>query len=193
MGPSLSYQSPRNLVFIGFRGTGKTTISLECAAQRGAERISTDEQVTKRLGMSIADFVHEHGWAEFRRHEHEEIRDVWEKIHPTLHNNLDAPFVIDCGGGVVENPENMRLLSELGEIVWIHADVDDVLSRLLAAPESQATNATQRPLLNAASDMRSDLIANYTRRLPIYEQYATRRINTSTMSIQECCSAILRP
>ncbi|TAE25298.1 MAG: shikimate kinase [Candidatus Kapaibacterium sp.] len=182
----------QNLVFIGFRGTGKTTISLECATQRGAERISTDEQVTKRLGMSIADFVQQHGWAEFRRHEHEEICALWEKYPHSSHNNSAAAFVIDCGGGVVENPENMRLLGELGEIVWIHAELDDVLSRLLAEPQAQSTNATQRPLLNAASDMRSDLIANYTRRLPIYEQYAERCINTSTMSIQECCRTILR-
>lgn len=161
-----------NLILIGFRGTGKSTLSTECSQHLGWQRISTDENVVKRLGISIADFVAANGWAEFRRVEHEEIR--------ALQGISNA--VIDCGGGVVENPENMSFLGELGTLVWIDADIEDVLSRLL-----QNESDPNRPLLSAHSQsLREDIITNYTRRRPMYEQYAKYRINTSINDISTC-------
>jgi shikimate kinase len=93
--------------------------------------------------------------------------------------------IIDCGGGVVENPENMRLLRLLGEIVWIEAALEDVIARLL-----QTSNDEQRPLLSK-SDMRSDIEDNYTRRAPMYAEYAQHRINTSLQTIETCVQEVL--
>jgi shikimate kinase len=165
-----------NLVFIGFRGTGKSTLSTECAKKLGWKRVSTDERVTERLGMTIAEYVNIHGWAAFRAVEHEEIRAL-QGIEQAI---------IDCGGGVVENPENMRLLGLLGEIIWIDAALEDVLTRLL-----ENSNDVQRPLLSQG-DMHSDVEQNYTRRAPMYRQYAQHRINTSSLTIEHCTHEILR-
>ena len=66
--------NPPNIILIGFRGTGKTTISMQLAEVLGLQRVSTDQRVMERLGMSIASFVEQFGWAEFRRIEHEEIQ-----------------------------------------------------------------------------------------------------------------------
>jgi shikimate kinase len=163
-----------NIILIGFRGTGKTTLSTECAVQLGLQRISTDERVVERLGMSIAEFVQQRGWAEFRRIEHEEIRALQGK----------TGFVIDCGGGVVENPENMRFLGEMGNIIWVDAALEDVISRLLQNADDQ-----QRPLLTHG-DARADIEANYTRRRPMYEQYAELHINTSLLSTEQCIQSV---
>lgn len=170
----------KNLVFIGFRGTGKSTLSAECARILGLERISTDERITERIGCSIAEFVAAHGWAEFRRIEHEEIQ--------ALQGITSA--IIDCGGGVVENPENMRLLGDLGKILWIHAALEDVVSRLLQAEQGNEQKNEHRPLLSQGT-MREDIEANYTRRLPMYECYAEVCVNTSLLgvkaSVEEVC------
>jgi shikimate kinase len=164
----------KNIVLIGFRGTGKSTLSQELALRLRRVRISTDDLATERCGMSITDFVREHGWSEFRRIETECIASLQGK----------AGYIIDSGGGVVESPDNMRLLGEHGVIVWIHASLEDVVTRLIGN-----TDDAQRPLLSEG-DFRSDITENYTRREPLYKQYADFSVNTSTHTIQECSAAI---
>lgn len=164
----------KNLVLIGFRGTGKSTLAQRLAVRTGRVRISTDELATERCGMSISAFVKEYGWAEFRRIEQECIENLQGK------ENL----IIDCGGGVVENPENMSLLGETGLIVWVHASLEDVLVRLLANEQD-----AQRPLLSQ-NDFRTDITENYLRREPLYKRYAAFSVNTSTHTIAECSVAV---
>lgn len=163
------------IILIGFRGTGKSTISALLAEKLGWKRLSTDELAAERCGMSIRDVVEQRGWAEFRRIEAECIREVVQ----------EQKVVIDCGGGVVENEENMQLLAEHGVIVWIHAALEDVLARLTANEHD-----AQRPTLTAGASQTQDIIQNYQRRLPLYERYAALRVNTSEASSEECARAI---
>ena len=164
----------KNIVLIGFRGTGKSTLSQELALRLGRMRISTDDLAMERCGMSITDFVREQGWSEFRRIETDCIASLQGK----------EDLIIDSGGGVVENPDNMRLLGEHGAIVWIHASLEDVVTRLMGN-----TSDPQRPLLSEG-DIRSDITKNYTHREPLYKRYADFSVNTSTHTIQECSAAI---
>ena len=164
----------KNLVLIGFRGTGKSTLSQELSQRLKRKRISTDEVAAERAGMSISDFVSQHGWAEFRRIEAECIADL----------RGSENLILDSGGGVVENPENMSLLGEHGIIIWVHASLEDVLKRLMGT-----VHDAQRPLLSQG-DLRSDITENYTRREPMYKRYAAFTVNTSTHTIEECCAAI---
>ena len=164
----------KNLVLIGFRGTGKSTLSQELSVRLRRKRISTDEVATESAGMSISDFVSQHGWAEFRRIEAECIA--------ALHGSEN--LIIDSGGGVVENPENMSYLGENSVIVWVHASLEDVLKRLMGN-----VHDAQRPLLSQG-DFRTDITENYTRRVPMYKRYAAFTVNTSTHTIEECCAAI---
>lgn len=164
----------KNLVLIGFRGTGKSTLSQELSVRLRRKRISTDEVATERAGMSISDFVSQHGWAEFRRIETECIAAL----------RGSENLIIDSGGGVVENPENMSFLGENSLIVWVHASLEDVLKRLMGN-----VHDAQRPLLSQG-DFRTDITENYTRREPMYKRYAAFTVNTSTHTIEECCAAI---
>jgi shikimate kinase len=163
-----------NIILIGFRGTGKSTLSVGTARMLGFQRISTDERVIERLGTNIADFVANHGWAEFRRIEHEQIRAL---------QGMNGA-IIDCGGGVVENPDNMRLLGELGRIIWVDAALEEIISRLM-----QNSTDEQRPLLTQ-NDVRSDIETNYNRRRPMYEQYAHFRLDTSLHTIEQCIDLV---
>lgn len=165
-----------NIILIGFRGTGKSTISTLLAERLGMKRVSTDERATERCGMSIRDFVEQHGWAAFRQIEQECIREAIQ----------EQGIVIDCGGGVVENVENMRLLSGNGIVAWVHAELGDVLERLMANEQD-----AQRPTLTVGMTQAQDITQNYQRRLPLYEQYAVLTVNTSMASAEECCRAII--
>jgi shikimate kinase len=199
--PSPRAASPLNIALIGFRGAGKTAVSTALAETLGSARYSTDEETTARAGAeSVADIVRERGWAEFRRLESECVR--------ALAAAQDGR-VIDCGGGVVENPDNLRALAATSLVVWIYAELDDVLQRLFAEPLHN-----QRPLLGAsggarASDntdkahiatpkdatpsaevMRRDITENYARRLPLYAAAAVFTVNTSLLGVDEAAARI---
>jgi shikimate kinase len=169
---SIQTQSLSRLVLIGFRGAGKSTLAAELASRLNLGCISTDANVERRTGRSIAAFVQQHGWEKFRRMEHEVIAAL-----PT------ERVLVDCGGGVIENPDNMRLLQERSLIVWVDAEVEDIISRL-ATPEN-----AHRPLLSGAS-MVEDIRTNYARRKPLYEQWCGLYVNTSHSTLENITTQI---
>lgn len=158
--PSSQYH---RIALIGFRCAGKTTLAKALGTTLRSKTVSTDHLIEEEVGMPIADFVRLQGWAAFRRVESRVIQRL-----PT-----DQPMIIDCGGGVVEDPENMRLLSRKTLMVWVDADITDLYERLQNAPD--------RPLLNQ-SDWKTDIDINYRRREGLYRQYSDLYVNTSRES-----------
>ena len=55
-----------NIILIGYRGTGKSTIGKILAAKTGRRYISTDERIVEKAGMHIPQIVEKHGWTHFR-------------------------------------------------------------------------------------------------------------------------------
>ncbi|MEJ2635392.1 MAG: shikimate kinase, partial [Calditrichia bacterium] len=86
------------VILIGFRGTGKTAIGKRLAERLGLKYISTDEMIEQRTGMIIRDFVEQNGWDKFRDIERTAIEEVTDVLGA----------VIDCGGGVIEDAQNME-------------------------------------------------------------------------------------
>jgi len=58
----------RNIVLIGYRGTGKTSVGQELARRLGRPFHDTDVLVETREGRTIRDMVNQEGWAFFREH-----------------------------------------------------------------------------------------------------------------------------
>ncbi|MCX5648587.1 MAG: shikimate kinase II, partial [Planctomycetota bacterium] len=65
-----------NIILIGYRCTGKTTIGEILAEKLGWPLVDTDTLVQERAGWSIKEIVAEEGWPDFRRRERETIADV---------------------------------------------------------------------------------------------------------------------
>ncbi len=78
-----------NIVLIGYRGTGKSTVGKRVAKKLGRELVSTDAEVVRRARQSIPEIVQAHGWDHFRNLEYEVCRDLAGK----------DGLVIDTGGG----------------------------------------------------------------------------------------------
>ncbi len=55
-----------NVVLIGYRGTGKSTVGKVIAARLGCELLSTDAEIVKSAGQTIPQIVEQHGWEYFR-------------------------------------------------------------------------------------------------------------------------------
>ena len=148
-----------SIILIGMRGSGKTTIGKMLAQQLGMEFIEMDQQVEKRAGMSIADFVKQNGWYAFRDEESDLIKKLRGK------NNC----VVSTGGGVVVRDENVRILKTIGTIIWLEADVDTLITRI--------GEDTNRPSLSG-KPMKDDMEITYLQRQSHYKEAADYSIST---------------
>ena len=87
----------RNIVLIGFMGSGKTSTSKVVAHLLGRSYVSTDEKVVDWEGRTIAQIFEVRGEPYFRSLE----RKMVDQIVRTDNQ------VIDCGGGIVKDPANI--------------------------------------------------------------------------------------
>ncbi|KAI9839686.1 MAG: 3-dehydroquinate dehydratase (3-dehydroquinase) [Sclerophora amabilis] len=122
-GPSPSNKS---LFIIGMRGAGKTTMGGWAAREMGWPFRDLDFQLEKETGVTIPEFIKQHGWDGFRAAELALLRrTILEHSHG---------HVFACGGGVVETPEARQLLIDLiksgGRVLLVHRDIEKVIDYL---------------------------------------------------------------
>ncbi len=140
-------EEQRNLVLIGMSGSGKTTLGRQTAKQLGKAFVDTDAEISKRIGMPIANFFATKGEAAFRQIEAEVVAEL------SSANGL----VISTGGGVVKKQENIDLLRQNGSILWLKRDaalLESGKGRPLA-PDADVAEQLYRerlPLYIAAAD-----------------------------------------
>jgi len=162
-----------NIVLIGLRGSGKTTIGKVVAKRLGKQFIEMDELIVQRLGLSIPEIVNRYGWQKFRNMEAEVTREV-----ARLDNVVNA-----TGGGVVTREENVRELKKKGKLVWLKANTDTLLRRI--------GNGQSRPSLTGKPQQK-DMEVVLAERSPIYERVADFIIDTEGKMPEEVAEAIVK-
>jgi shikimate kinase len=163
----------RNVILVGFMGTGKTTVSRILSEQLGWKRVDTDEEIERRTGRTIPDIFREEGEAAFRDKETDALRDVL----------AGERQVIATGGGAVLREENRRLMRAGGWVVALTADKDSLLRRVAGAGTADA-----RPLL--AGDAASRLQALLEARRQAYD-FAHATVDTSKRPPEEVAQLLL--
>src|SRR5438034_1222179 len=138
----------RNVVLIGFMGTGKSEVGQSLARRLGWTFIDTDRRIEARQRATVAQI--------FARHGEEYFRTVEASVVAEAAARRDA--VIATGGGVVLRPENMMDLRRHGWIVSLTAPVDVLVKRL--------GEAKSRPLLRG--DVRESVVRLLDQRRPLY-------------------------
>ena len=162
-----------NIVFIGYRGTGKSTVATILGQRLGRKVISTDEEIVKEAKQSIPQLIEQFGWDHFRTLETE----VCQKL--TGQENL----VIDTGGGLILKEENVKMLKENGKIFWLTAEVSTIASRI--------SGDTQRPSLSGAKSFVEEIEEILEIRRPYYQAAADHVIPTDQISQEQIADAIL--
>src|SRR5512133_2024479 len=109
-----------NLILIGYRGTGKSTIGRRLATALSMPLVSLDAELSRRAGQSIPELVAAKGWEYFRDLETELVFEYSRRTHQ----------LIDCGGGVVEKERNYEPLRSSGTVIWLSASPTTILSRI---------------------------------------------------------------
>jgi len=161
-----------NIVLIGMRGSGKTTVGKLLARKLDKQFIEMDELIVQRAGKSIPEIVSRYGWEKFREVEEQITREVAE-----LDNVVNA-----TGGGVVTREKNIHQLKKKGKLVWLKANLDTLLRRI--------GDDQYRPSLTGRSP-REDLEAVLTERAPIYQRVADFIVDTEGKRPEEVAEAII--
>lgn len=154
-----------NIVLVGFMGTGKTAVAKALAKKLGMKYISTDGVIEDRERRSINDIFNKSGEAYFRRVEKEVVKKV------TLLNK----FVIDAGGGIVLDKENIEDLRRNGKIICLTATPEVILER--------TKRYHLRPLLNVENP-RAKIEELLNLRAPFYAQ-ADYSIDTTDLTVEQ--------
>ena len=162
----------RNIVLIGFMGSGKTSIGMKLARALSYEFIDSDCQIEEEQQKTINDIFAEQGEEAFRRMETELLERLGEK---------KKRFVLGTGGGMPMREENAAILKQIGMVIFLKAGQEELINRL--------QNDTTRPLL-AASDIREKVETLYAKRLPVYEAVADYIMETDGKSFYEMIKEI---
>jgi shikimate kinase len=163
-----------NLVLIGYRGTGKSTVARLLAAKLGLPVVSLDEEIVRHAGRSIPEIVQEHGWPHFR--------DIEAAI--TRQFASQDGLIIDAGGGVILRPENVDNLRRAGRLFWLRASVPVIVKRI--------EGGTQRPALTAGKSFTEEVEEVLRERTPLYTAAAHHTIETDARSPEEVALEIER-
>ena len=162
-----------NIVLIGYRGTGKSTVGKVLATRLGRELVSTDKEIVKRAGRSIPEIVAEHGWEHFRYLESQVCKDLAGR------DNL----VIDTGGGAILRQENVDAFKRNGTLCWLTASVNTIANRI--------GGDTQRPSLTGKKSFVEEIQEVLEERIPKYQAAADHIVPTDGRSIKQLVENLL--
>lgn len=166
-----THQKSRNLILIGFMGTGKTTIGKRVAKSLGFRFVDTDDLITRKAGKSINRIFQEEGEERFRELETEVLAERAAK----------SDQVISTGGGIVTQSRNREILAQAGFVVWLKASPETIYERV--------RRNRSRPLLKTTDPQQT--IANLlSERHPLYEACQDLSVTTDGLTLDETCFGV---
>lgn len=158
-------RSPR-IALIGLRGAGKSTLGKRLAADLGFPFIELSREIEKFAGCSIAEITALYGINAYRRYE---LRALEETIQ------IYSEVVIATPGGLVSDPAAFNLLLAHCTTVWLQANPEDHMKRVMAQGDL-------RPMA-ASTEAMEDLKSILNGRAPFYSK-ADLTLNTSTQPLE---------
>lgn len=151
-------------------GTGKTVVGKELAKIKKWQFLDLDDLIELREKRCIADIFAKDGEPYFRKIEKLVLRQVAR----------EKKFVVACGGGIVIDPENIKVMKATGKVICLSATPEVILKR--------TKKTTHRPLLNVA-DQKKQIELLLKLRAPYYAQ-ADKTIDTSNISVKKAVEKI---
>lgn len=151
-------------------GTGKTSVGRQLAKTKKWNFIDLDELIELKEQRRIVDIFAKEGEPYFRKVEKKCLKQV----------STQKKFVVACGGGVVLDKDNIKLMKKTGSLICLSANTDEILKRV-------ASNSL-RPILNVHNP-RERIEHLLKLRAPYYLQ-ADKTIDTSRFSVKQVAAKI---
>ena len=159
-----------NIILIGMPGAGKSTLGVGLAKAIGYDFIDTDLLIQRQAGMTLGDYLHNHGYQALRRLEAEVIQ------------GLDSTStVIATGGSAVYSDEAMYHLKASGYVVYLQCTLDVLDGRIA----SMSDRGIAAPSGQTLADVQAE-------RIPRYEHFADLTVEVSRQDMEQALVNILR-
>jgi shikimate kinase len=165
-----------NLVLIGYRATGKSSVARVLAERLGWQWVDADEEIERRAGKSIARIFAEDGEPAFRELEAQVIAELCARDR----------IIVAAGGGAPMRAENRQAMKRGGKVVWLQASPQTIFQRMYADP----TTADRRPNLTAQGGM-EEIVQLLAKREPIYRETADLIVDTEGKTVETVAAEIL--
>lgn len=150
--PGGSALGDRNLVLVGMRASGKSTVGRGLAERLGRPFLDLDEALAERAGRPVDEVLAREGEARFRELEREVLHAAAGR----------RGHVIATGGGAVLDRDAFAALARHAVVVYLQADVEALVARSRERPRPPLTDLP-------AADEVAELLA---RRHPLYLRVA---------------------
>jgi shikimate kinase len=166
-----------NLILIGYRCSGKTSVGKILAGKLGLDFVDVDRVLEEETGRSIPDLVAAEGWKRFREREGRLIAAACRR----------DGLVVATGGGAVTRAENVENLKRSGFIIWLQGEAETLRSRMAGEERSGRV----RPTLSG-TDPLTEIEEVLAARNPLYQEAADLVVDTTVRSLDEVAEEILR-
>jgi shikimate kinase len=159
-----------NIVLIGYRGSGKTSIGQRLASKLWMDFVDTDVLLVERAGRTIREIFAAEGEEGFRRRESQVIAEVAAR----------ANVVIAAGGGAILKPENVAALKRNAKVIWLKARPEVLFQRI----QGDAATTANRPNLTAAGGL-DEVTKVLEARTPLYQAAADVSFEVTYLTIDD--------
>ncbi len=165
-------QRSQQVALIGLRGAGKSTLGAMLAEDLGFPFVELSREIEKFAGCSINEIQGLYGQNAYRRYERRALEEAIQ-IYPEA--------VIATPGGIVSDPANFNLLLAHCTTVWLQAEPEDHMKRVVAQGDMRPMAASRE----AMEDLKSILAG----RAAFYSK-AEFQLNTSDQPLDATFQAL---
>lgn len=125
------------VALIGLRGAGKSTLGQLLAEDLGFPFVELSREIEKFAGCSISEIQALYGQNAYRRYERRALEESIQ-IYPEA--------VIATPGGIVSDPATFNLLLAHCTTVWLQADPEDHMQRVVAQGDMRPMKASREAM-----------------------------------------------
>lgn len=126
-GGGTPHANPR-VALVGLRGAGKSSLGQMLADDLGFPFVELSREIEKFAGCSVNEIQNLYGMNAYRRYERRALEEAIQ-IYPEA--------VIATPGGLVSDPATFNQLLSHCTTVWLHADPEDHMKRVLAQGDTR--------------------------------------------------------
>lgn len=166
-----------NVILVGFRGSGKSTVGRLLGERLGREFIDCDDFIERRTHLTIREIFERHGESHFRTLESEAIAELAK---------LDGK-VIATGGGAVLKYQNMQVFKRAGGMLFfLQVNPETAFDRILGDPATRS----RRPALTE-KDPATEIREQIGLRHPYYLKAADIVVPTDGRTLEDVVKEIV--
>ncbi len=163
----------KNIVLIGFMGSGKTTVGIRLSYRLRKSIEDTDKLIERREKRTIREIFEQDGEDCFRKLETEMLQEAVGKMKNQI---------VSVGGGTPVKEENRRLLKQLGTVIYFRVRPETVFERL--------KNDTTRPLLQCENPLKR-ITELLEQRKDAYESCADIIVDVDELTMQQVVDRVV--